>query len=99
MQLSRDLHDTLAHTLAGLTVQLDAMSTIVRPGDDDMKAELARASELAHNGLDTARDAIMGLRADLVGELGLCGAIDRRLKVVERRANVRTELVITAASR
>lgn len=94
MQLSRDLHDTLAHTLAGLTVQLDAVNAIVGPDDAAVKAELARASELAHDGLDTARNAITGLRADAVSELGLSGAIRRQLKVVERRANVQTELVI-----
>jgi signal transduction histidine kinase len=94
MQLSRDLHDTLAHTLAGLTVQLDAVSAIVDPDDAEVKAELARASELAHDGLDTARNAIVGLRADAVSELGLSGAIRRQLKVVERRADVETELRI-----
>jgi signal transduction histidine kinase len=94
MQLSRDLHDTLAHTLAGLTVQLDAVSAIVKPDDVVVKAELARASELAHDGLDTARNAITGLRADAVSELGLSGAIRRRMKVVERRADVQAELQI-----
>lgn len=94
MQLARELHDTLAHTLAGLAVQLDAVSAIVNPHDVEVKAELARASELAHNGLDTARDAIVGLRADPVSELGLKQAIQRQLNVVERRANVQAELVI-----
>jgi signal transduction histidine kinase len=94
MQLSRDLHDTLAHTLAGLTVQLDAVNAIVGPNDAAVKTELARASELAHDGLDTARNAIVGLRADAVSELGLSGAIRRQLKVVERRADVQTVLLV-----
>ena len=97
MQLARDLHDTLAHTLAGLTVQLDAVNAIVGMGgtnDSVVKAELARASELAHDGLDTARNAITGLRADPVSELGLCGAIRRRLQIVERNAKVQGDLVI-----
>lgn len=94
MRLSRDLHDTLAHTLAGLTIHLDAVSAIVKPDDVEVKAELARASELAHNGLETARSAIIGLRADPVSELGLCGAIRRQLNIVERRANVQTEFEV-----
>lgn len=94
MQLSRELHDTLAHTLAGLAVQLDAVNAIVDPEDAEVKAELARARELAHNGLDTARDAIVGLRADPVNELGLKQAIQRQLNLIERRATVNTELVV-----
>ena len=94
MQLSRELHDTLAHTLAGLAVQLDAVNAIVDPEDAEVKAELARARELAHSGLDTARDAIVGLRADPVNELGLKQAIKRQLSLIERRASVNTELII-----
>ena len=97
MQLSRDLHDTLAHTLAGLTVQLDAVNAIVGTegtSDSEVKAELARASELAHDGLDTARNAVTGLRIDSVSELGLCGAIRRRLRIVERNAKMQGDLVI-----
>src|SRR6185436_10324779 len=60
----------------------------------EVKAELARASELAHHGLDTARDAIVGLRADPVNELGLKQAIQRQLNVVSRRANVQSELLV-----
>lgn len=94
IQLSRELHDTLAHSLAGLAVQLEAVNAIVDPEDVEVKSELARARELAHNGLDTARDAIVGLRADPVNEMGLKQAIQRQLALIERRANVNTELVI-----
>ncbi len=94
MQLSRDLHDTLAHTLAGLTVQLDAVNAIIGPGDSLIRTELARASELAHAGLDTARNAITGLRGDAVSEFGLSGAIRRRLEVVEQRGDIRADLLI-----
>ena len=100
VQLARDLHDTLAHTLAGLTVQLDAITAIIGTdiagGIDGamVKGELARASRLAHDGLDTARNAITGLRVDAVGELGLNGAIRRRLKVMEQRVGTHAELLL-----
>ncbi len=96
VQLARDLHDTLAHTLAGLTVQLDAVMAIVGKQADEavVKSELARASRLAHDGLDTARNAITGLRVDVVSELGLGGAIRQRLKVMEQRVGAQTELLI-----
>lgn len=94
MQLARELHDTLAHTLAGLAVHLDAVTAIVDPQATEVKAELSRASELAHNGLDAARNAIVGLRSDVVSELGLKQAIQRQLDLVERRANVQGELAI-----
>lgn len=96
VQLARDLHDTLAHTLAGLTVQLDAVTAIVGKDADValVRSELARANQLAHDGLDTARDAITGLRADLVSELGLSGAIQRRLKLMEQRAGAQADLLI-----
>lgn len=94
IQLARELHDTLAHTLAGLAVHLDAVTAIVDPQDAEVKAELSRASELAHNGLETARNAIVGLRSDPVSEMGLKQAIQRQIHLVERRANVQAELVI-----
>jgi len=65
--LARELHDVLAHTLAALSLQLEAFATIVdaEPGTSPrIRAQLERTRELVREGLDEARGAVLALRDD-----------------------------------
>ena len=70
-RIARELHDVLAHTLAGLSVQLQATRAIAaRDGvGPDVLEPLDRAAALARDGVQEARTAVGALR-DPVG-LGL----------------------------
>ncbi len=85
VRLSRDLHDTLAHTLAGLVVQMNAIGTLLDKQPDAAKAELKKAQIAAKTGLEETRAAIGDLRANLVEDLGLSGALQRQADVLQQR--------------
>lgn len=63
--LARDLHDTLAHALGGLVIQLDATEALTEAGRLDEAADrVRRARALAADGLADARRAVQALRGD-----------------------------------
>jgi signal transduction histidine kinase len=67
-RIARDIHDVLAHALAGLTIQLEATSALIEQGADrdELLARVQRAHELAREGLRETRMAVGALRGDLV---------------------------------
>lgn len=89
-RLARELHDTLAHSLSGLSVQLQAAEVLF---DDDPAAArrtLQAARRTARNGLDEARRAIAALRASPLEDLGLAEALRRRAAAVGERSGIET---------
>jgi signal transduction histidine kinase len=67
-RIARDLHDVLAHSLAGLALNLQgARLMLVRDGaSPDAVAQIERAQRLAADGLSEARKAVAALRDDPV---------------------------------
>jgi signal transduction histidine kinase len=74
-RLARELHDTLAHSLSAVAVQLEAVKALFDDEPDQAKAMLDRSLEGARNGLSEARRAIQALRASPLEEYGLAGAL------------------------
>jgi signal transduction histidine kinase len=65
--LARELHDVLAHTLAALSLQLEAFATVVdaEPGTSPkVREQLERTRQLVREGLEEARGAVRALRDD-----------------------------------
>jgi len=61
--LARDLHDVLAHSLGGLTVQLDAIDALLEAGRaGEARTRATEARRLAAQGLADARGAVAALR-------------------------------------
>jgi signal transduction histidine kinase len=72
--LAREMHDVLAHSLAGLMLQLEGARLLAREHSDDprLPEAIERAHRLGKSGLDEARRAIEMLRGDeLPGPDGL----------------------------
>jgi signal transduction histidine kinase len=67
-RIAREIHDVLAHALAGLTIQLEATSALLANGADrdTILARIQRAHELAREGLRETRRAVGALRGDPV---------------------------------
>ncbi len=67
-RIARELHDVLAHSLAGLSLNLQgARLMLVRDGaSPDAVAQIERAQQLAADGLAEARKAVAALREDAV---------------------------------
>src|SRR5581483_11716621 len=65
-RIAREIHDVLAHALAGLTIQLEATAALVEQGADRdaVLARIHRAHELARDGLRETRRAVGALRGE-----------------------------------
>jgi signal transduction histidine kinase len=78
-RIAREIHDVLAHALAGLTIQLEATSALVDQGADPatIKARLDRAHALARDGLRETRRAVGALRSEpIAAEAGIEALVD-----------------------
>jgi signal transduction histidine kinase len=65
-RIAREIHDVLAHALAGLTIQLEATAVLVEQGVEQevVLARLRQAHKLAREGLQETRRAVGALRGD-----------------------------------
>jgi signal transduction histidine kinase len=65
-RLAREMHDVLAHSLSGLSLQLEGARMLVAedPADPRLPVIVERAHHLARSGLEEARRAIGMLRDD-----------------------------------
>lgn len=70
-RLSRELHDTLAHTLSGLAVQLEAVRSLWKSEPKRSYAMLEESLQATRAGLTESRNAIQALRASPLEDLGL----------------------------
>ena len=75
-RLARELHDTLAHTLSSLSVQLEAVESVWRKAPDQAHELLVKARANARSGLTETRRALQALRASPLEDLGLVLAVD-----------------------
>jgi len=64
--IARELHDVLAHSLSGLSIQLEMVRKLAGNVDapEDLRAAIDGAADLAKQGLAEARDAVGALRRD-----------------------------------
>ena len=90
LRMARDLHDTLAHTLAGLLTQIRLTHKVALRNPSAVAEELARAEQVAQQGLQEARAAITNLRANPVREFGLAVAVEQRLTALMQQKDIRT---------
>ena len=91
-RLARELHDTLAHSLSGATVQLEAVQALWDVKPQEARQMLDQALEVTQNGLTEARRALQSLRASPLDDLGLTLAIRDMAKSTAARANLRLDI-------
>ena len=92
-RLARELHDTLAHSLTALSVQLQASETLLQFDPQAGMAQLKQAQATVRSGIQEWRRAIQALRAAPLEELGLSEA----LRQLGHRFNERTEIPVAVA--
>lgn len=93
-RLARELHDTLAHSLSAVTVQLEAVRSLWAANPDRAQRLLAQADETARTGLAEARRALQALRAAPLEELGLPGALRELAESAAQRAGASLALAL-----
>jgi two-component system NarL family sensor kinase len=76
-RIARDLHDTLAQSLAAIALQLESADALVERGDADrVAATIRRTLDLTRTALDEARRSVLELRAAPLEGRGLLAAIN-----------------------
>jgi len=75
-RLARELHDTLAHTLSGLTVNLEAIKIMLGEDRPEIMERLDHALQNTRVGLTDTRRALKDLRVKQVEDLGLKLALE-----------------------
>ena len=91
-RLARELHDTLAHSLSGVTVQLEAVQALWDVETGTARRILDQALQSTRSGLTEARRALQALRASPLEDLGLALAVSDLAESVAERANLKLDL-------
>lgn len=76
-RLAREIHDTLGHTLTGISAGVDACIAIIDLDLAKTKAQLERISSVARQGLNDVRRSVSHLRPDSLDRFCLEDAITK----------------------
>ncbi len=93
-RIARELHDTLAHTLSSVAVQLEAVKALFDVDEEEAKSLLAKSLENTRNGLKETRRTLKDLRSSELVTFGLTRAITNILLSAKERTgfNVTTTI-------
>jgi len=83
-RLAGEIHDSLAQSFAGISMQLSAAGRAMARKSKDAWGHVERANELARFGLSEARRSVLSLRSNIIEELGLIEA----LRKLTERSNI-----------
>ncbi len=91
-RLARELHDTLAHTLSGLAVQLETIKAYWDIDQQTARSILDKSLAATHSGLEETRRALKALRASPLEDLGLAMALSKIAQDAAVHANLALEM-------
>jgi signal transduction histidine kinase len=93
-RLARELHDTLAHSLSAISVQLEAVDSLWDVDAAGAHKMLRRADESTRNGLTEARRSLQSLRATPLEQFGLALALRDIAESAAQRADLVLDLEV-----
>lgn len=88
-RIAREMHDTLAHTLSAVSVQLGALEVLFDSDPSAARRTLQTTQEMSRRGLDEARRALQALRSGPLEELGFIDAVRKLAQQISDRAGLR----------
>ncbi len=89
-RLASELHDTLAHTLSGLAINLEAIKTVLPATDTVAQEMLDHSLNITRSGLDETRHVLKALRAGPLEDFGL----QKGLKNLTQDASLRGSIPV-----
>ncbi len=98
LRMSRDLHDTLAHSMLAMLTQIRLIQKLYKSRPELVKEELGHAEKAAQEGLNLAREAVTELRYFAVRDDGLEQAIRKLVKGLKERVEIEVTLDIDDAA-
>ena len=93
-RLARELHDTLAHSLSAVAIQLEAVRSLWDTDPPAAREMLDRSLTMTREGLGEARRAIGALRASPLEDLGLALALRQLARSQGERAGLRVTVTL-----
>jgi len=91
-RISRELHDVIAQTLAGITLRLAALKTLSSTNSRDLHKRIAQTQRLVEKSVDIVHRFARDLRPTMLDDLGLVPAFQSYLKGFIEQTGVRVEL-------
>ena len=74
-RMAREIHDTLAHTLTSLIVQLEACKKLAGADPSRLPGELEKAQELSRSGFNDIKRSIKALRPKVMEDKSLLASV------------------------
>lgn len=93
-RLARELHDTLAHTLSAVAVQLEAVDALWSTRPEQAQERLQKTITVTRSGLTETRRVLQDLRATPLEDLGLALAIRDLAESTASRSGIELDLSI-----
>ena len=93
-RLARELHDTLAHSLTALSLQLETIKAYWSVDNEKARTMLDRALEITRSGTQETRRALKSLRASPLDDLGFTLAVRQMAQSAAERAHLELQLEI-----
>ncbi|MEM9007097.1 MAG: GAF domain-containing protein, partial [Cyanobacteria bacterium P01_F01_bin.86] len=87
-RLARDIHDTLAQSLGGIVLHLQAAESIYTTDLQDKQTHLTQARQLARQALTEARRSVQALRPQLLEQATLDQALNSLLQQITRNSSL-----------
>jgi signal transduction histidine kinase len=91
-RLALELHDTLAHTLSGLSVQLETIKAYWDVDRPAARAILEKSLTATHLGLEETRRALKALRASPLEDMGLPASLRKMAEDTASRAGLMLDM-------
>ena len=92
-RLAREIHDTLGHTLTGLSTGIDAAKTLLQRDPDMAIKQQDILSATAREGLKDVRRSVRKLRPDALENHTLKGALETMIEEFMRSSGVKVSYV------
>lgn len=90
-RIAREIHDTLGHTMTGLSAGIDACIALIDYSVDETKRQLNIISEVARQGLKDVRRSMKKLRPDTLEKESLESAIHKLITETMNTSKVSIE--------
>jgi signal transduction histidine kinase len=87
-RMAREIHDTLAHTLTTLIVQLEACKKLASLDPSRLPAELEKAQQLSRSGFNDVKRSIKALRPQVMEDKSFFASINSIINETMENTNV-----------
>ncbi|SDT97375.1 Histidine kinase-, DNA gyrase B-, and HSP90-like ATPase [Verrucomicrobium sp. GAS474] len=95
-KISRELHDVIAQTLAGITIRLAALKKEAKLKTRSLDLNIARTQRLVEKSVNLVQQFARELRPAVLDDLGLIPALHSFMKAFTARTGVHTRLTASA---